>query len=395
MTNFKKFLASASAAVMMLTAVTASGITASASNFRGDLNNDNKVDAADVTLMARYLQNCSVSINKTNADMNCDGSITIFDYQRLYKLVNTLDYAAITCTKTQDAYLRSGERIYSPARNYYAIMQTDGNLVVYYKGLEKDTAIWDTHTNSNSNKGSYLAIQKDGNLVIYNKNGNNSNVVWASGSYTKNTSEYTAHRLTLDNDGVLHVTRVSDNTVRWSSEDLSKGKAAREAQIRIKSKHVYSSPDEAARDFVIAYNGISVAQNREYGSVILELGENRYTLYEIRWGVPRGDSISGKCGRDELWWGLPGNAIAYVHTHGKERVPKNLEFSDEDLDSVDGNTYNCAYLGNARGEIRKYSYDRGHEVLESANYSKYVDKYEDQIIAKRQDKNGDGIYRFY
>lgn len=392
MTNFKKFLASASAAVMMLTAVSSAGITASASNFRGDLNDDNVVSAIDVTLMRRYLWGEYYNINRGNADMNGDGTINISDLVLLNDLVTQKVNTSVVCSKDSDNELRSGDRIYSPACNYYAVMQKDGNLVIYFKGRNKDVPIWDTHTNCESNKGANLRVQRDGHLVMYNKNGN---AVWASNKYTTNPGEYTAHRLTLDNDGVLHVTRVSDNTVIWSSEDLSKGKAAREAQIRIKSKHVYSSADEAARDFVIAYNGISVDQNREYGSVILELGENRYTLYEIRWGVPREDSNSGRCGRDELWWSLPGNAIAYVHTHGKALCSENLEFSDLDLVSVDGKTYDSAYLGNARGEIRKYSYDRGHDVLETANASKYVDKYEDQIIAKRQDKKGDGIYRFY
>jgi outer membrane protein assembly factor BamB len=48
-----------------------------------------------------------------------------------------------------------------------AVMQTDGNFVVY--DLDTGTPIWHTHTDGHP--GAYLNIQDDGNLVVYSAEG--------------------------------------------------------------------------------------------------------------------------------------------------------------------------------------------------------------------------------
>ena len=53
-----------------------------------------------------------------------------------------------------------------------AIMQTDGNFVVY--DLETGAPIWNTHTDGHP--GAYLNVQDDGNLVIY---GPADEVLWS------------------------------------------------------------------------------------------------------------------------------------------------------------------------------------------------------------------------
>jgi hypothetical protein len=53
-----------------------------------------------------------------------------------------------------------------------AIMQNDGNFVVYDAG---NNAVWHSHTYNNP--GAYLAVQNDGNLVVYNGGGS---YLWAS-----------------------------------------------------------------------------------------------------------------------------------------------------------------------------------------------------------------------
>lgn len=53
-----------------------------------------------------------------------------------------------------------------------AVMQTDGNFVVYHEG---EQAAWDSKTHGNP--GSWLVLQDDGNLVVYKPQ-----PVWASGT---------------------------------------------------------------------------------------------------------------------------------------------------------------------------------------------------------------------
>jgi hypothetical protein len=59
----------------------------------------------------------------------------------------------------------------SSGSKYRAVLQGDGNFVVYSKGK----AVWHSHTNNSS--VSQLVLQSDGNLVLYRKGGN---VLWHS-----------------------------------------------------------------------------------------------------------------------------------------------------------------------------------------------------------------------
>lgn len=74
--------------------------------------------------------------------------------------------------------LNEGDAIVSSNGWYRAIMQSDGNFVVYSKN---GTAVW--ASNTNYGEGSYRTVmQSDGNLVIYN----GSSAIWATN--TENTS---------------------------------------------------------------------------------------------------------------------------------------------------------------------------------------------------------------
>lgn len=55
-----------------------------------------------------------------------------------------------------------------------AVMQDDGNFVVYTSG---GTAVWASGTSGGC--GSYVAVQTDGNLVVYDPNGT---ALWSSGT---------------------------------------------------------------------------------------------------------------------------------------------------------------------------------------------------------------------
>jgi len=74
-------------------------------------------------------------------------------------------------------YLSPGESLVSDNGNYELILQTDGNLVIYYKGGGASTAVWATMTEG---KGSQkLTLSPTSNLVLTNGAGA---TVWSSGS---------------------------------------------------------------------------------------------------------------------------------------------------------------------------------------------------------------------
>ena len=60
-----------------------------------------------------------------------------------------------------------------------ALMQDDGNFVLYDNrlGANGKGAVWATGTNPNS--GAFIALQNDGNLVIYK----GSSAIWQTGSH--------------------------------------------------------------------------------------------------------------------------------------------------------------------------------------------------------------------
>lgn len=322
-----------------------------------------------------------------------DGELYLYFADRKQSLFSTK--SEISCTATGNTCLRPSQCLTSPNRTYRAIMQTDGNFVVYRRANGKDTAVWSTNTANNNNNG-FLSLQKDGNLVIYTS-ANKSR--WSSGTDLK---PYTDYKLSLNNSGVLTLTRKYDNKVRWTSSGgrVSTNETA-DAQYRVKSQFEYLSIDDAAKDFILAYNGMSVAQNREYGSTINKLDNNKYVFRHICWGPVRYDG-NGYTGDDWCYWD---DTVAYVHTHGRITVTANRYFSIEDMNMVNyDNIYQYAYLGNANGEIYKYTKNQPCSdflvtrtpsgTLLETNKAKYVNNvsYDSDVIARQN--RGDQSYVF-
>ncbi|XP_026046184.1 lectin-like [Astatotilapia calliptera] len=99
--------------------------------------------------------------------------------------------------------LRKGESLVSVNGNFKAILQEDGNFVVY-----KWSPIWATATNGKN--PARLLLQSDSNLVLYTQD---DKPVWSSG--TAINADIRTMRLTLTNDGRLVVTR--NGAQIWSS----------------------------------------------------------------------------------------------------------------------------------------------------------------------------------
>ena len=97
--------------------------------------------------------------------------------------------------------LAAAQQLTSPGGTYRAIMQRDGNFVVY----AGSRVLW--HSRTAGNPGARLAMQRDGNLVIYSAA---NRALWSS--RTRGSA-----RLVMQDDGNLVVYR-SDNVPLWNSE---------------------------------------------------------------------------------------------------------------------------------------------------------------------------------
>src|SRR5262249_17646098 len=98
-------------------------------------------------------------------------------------------------TLSTNGYLSAGDYIQSPNGRYRAIMQADGNFVLY----QGNTALWASNTVQAT--GDYFVImQDDGNLVLYTGTRDKAGTaLWAS-----NTAQGTgSYVLALGNDGNL------------------------------------------------------------------------------------------------------------------------------------------------------------------------------------------------
>ena len=116
----------------------------------------------------------------------------------------------IECTAKSNTVLKGTQCISSKNRNYRAIMQNDGNFVVYQKIGNTEKVRWHTHTSGNN--GAFLALQQDGNLVVYSRN---HQPLFNPGT---SSSSFANYKLSLGDDGVLRLVRKSDNRQIWTSQ---------------------------------------------------------------------------------------------------------------------------------------------------------------------------------
>lgn len=106
---------------------------------------------------------------------------------------------------SHDDTLSLGECISSPNKQYRAVLQGDGNFVVYNY---KNTAIWSTGTHYMSTPLN-LKMQPDGNFVLYS----NGVARWSTGT----NGTYGKYRLELDNNGALKLIN-SKGSIIWRSK---------------------------------------------------------------------------------------------------------------------------------------------------------------------------------
>jgi hypothetical protein len=103
----------------------------------------------------------------------------------------------------QGGVLKANEELRSQDGRYRAVMQADGNFVVY-----GGRALWASNTMGHG--GHYVILQDDHNLVVYD---HHRGAKWASGT---NGHGHQHVRLVMQNDGNL-VLYDTHNRPHWAS----------------------------------------------------------------------------------------------------------------------------------------------------------------------------------
>lgn len=116
----------------------------------------------------------------------------------------------VQATASTNFYIKPDECLISANKKYIAIMQSDGNFVVYpTNNITTGKELWDSRTNGNPNTG--LLVQQDGHVVIYRQNGivlgqdgkyngDPSKAIWVSNPERSPFSDYV---LIMQDDGNL------------------------------------------------------------------------------------------------------------------------------------------------------------------------------------------------
>ena len=116
-------------------------------------------------------------------------------------------------TATATATLNPGDQLISRDGQHKAVMQTDGNFVIY-NGSGGFTWALQTVNVPCCVPGRRAVMQGDGNFVIYNADGS---AAWSTGSNNSNSPS----KIVMQNDGNL-VVYDSTGAAKWSSGTAGK-----------------------------------------------------------------------------------------------------------------------------------------------------------------------------
>ncbi len=136
--------------------------------------------------------------------MQTDGNLVIYNSNNspVWSTGTNQNIMNTPSTLTTGTRLTPGSDIMSPNGNYRAVMQSDGNFVIYSRAH----ALWGTSTDG---KGvAFIGVQSDGNVVIYSSS---LHPLWAS-----STNGHNGSTLVMQDDGNLVIYDANNHPV-WGS----------------------------------------------------------------------------------------------------------------------------------------------------------------------------------
>lgn len=131
--------------------------------------------------------------------------------------------------------LRPGQAVVSPNRQYFLLMQADGNLVLYRGSLldnKPKQALWSSVT---STPGSFATMQTDGNFVVYSPS---NSPLWAAGPGVNKGA-----MLAVQDDGNMVIYNSAGKPVWWRGIVIGALHAGRALGTAKQSAGVLVSPN--------------------------------------------------------------------------------------------------------------------------------------------------------
>jgi hypothetical protein len=151
----------------------------------------------------------------SSAHLQTDGNLVIYDAAlgarwATYTASNPSNLGYVN-NSVSESVIYPGQMMQNASRKYSAILQSDGNFVIYKDG----TAMWEsgTYYARIGKKVKLVAMQSDGNMVIYDVD---SKPIWSSGSYGNVGS-----RLVMQSDGNLVIYK-SNGTPVWATNTVQR-----------------------------------------------------------------------------------------------------------------------------------------------------------------------------
>jgi len=154
-------------------------------------------------------------------------------------------------------YLISGQRLISASGVFQAVVQCDGNFVVY-EGKPNSDPIWNSNTCGKGTGPFKLIMQGDGNLVMYDSIYDGHEVkqqpIWASNTCGKGTAPF---KLVMQDDGNLVLYQANGST--WATNTcreaiLGTGKSLGSNQSLDSTSGVFRAVMQGDGNFVIYKN---------------------------------------------------------------------------------------------------------------------------------------------
>lgn len=110
-----------------------------------------------------------------------------------------------------ESKLYQGQCLISKSKNYYAVLQSDGNFIVYVScHFHPKNILWSSNTTGSGLNPYYLYCEKSGNLTLFDSKGKS---LWATHTTNNGSPPY---ELVMQDDGNL-VFLDSTMKVLWST----------------------------------------------------------------------------------------------------------------------------------------------------------------------------------
>lgn len=147
--------------------------------------------------------------------------------------------------------LLTGSLLISPNKSYFAILNIDGEIAVY-KGYGLSFAqrrIWNSQNKGTGNGNYYAIFQSDGNLVVEHTA---TGTLWSSGTHCHTTGK----KVTILENGTIAIVNEKDQSFTWTTRNdiLSVDQMIKTGDMLVSANHKYYAIMQNDGNFVV-YKG--------------------------------------------------------------------------------------------------------------------------------------------